>query len=121
MNCRYPVSCNARGFCDCSHLEQEDKMTLATCTECGQNFDKEVRHVCKRETNLVELPRLKGDKDQADLLRKYADDVGSGGLVNFVFVARYGTENRIDRFGSWKDRWEILGALEYAKSTISAG
>lgn len=65
-----------------------------------------------------EIPLNKGDKGMADILREYADQVESGEIQNFVFAARYCGENRLERFGNWTDRWEMLGALEYAKTIL---
>jgi len=71
-------------------------------------------------SNIREIPRPTGDKGMADILRGYADRVESGEIQNFVFAARYCGENRLERFGNWQDRWELLGAIEYAKTTVLA-
>lgn len=72
-------------------------------------------------TNLREIPLRKGDKQHADYLREYADKVESGEIENYVIVVRYQGENQLERCGSWKDLWEMIGALEYAKTCLTAG
>lgn len=69
-------------------------------------------------SNIHEIPLRKGNKEFADYPRGYADKVESGEIENFVIAARYQGENKLERCGDWKDVWEILGALEYAKSAI---
>lgn len=76
------------------------------------------RHRSRLVSNIHEIPLRKGNKEFADYLREYADKVESGEIENFVIAARYQGENKLERCGDWKDVWEILGALEYAKSAI---
>ena len=68
-------------------------------------------------TTVVPLKR-RGDKKFADLLRGYADDVESGAITDFVFVACHGEDGTFMRSSSFQDRWRMLGALEYAKSSV---
>ena len=69
-------------------------------------------------SNIREIPAPKGDKNAADILRDYADRVERGELSNFVIVVRDKRGNSLERFGIWEGCWELLGALEYAKSAL---
>lgn len=69
-------------------------------------------------SNIREIPLNKGDKEMADILRDYAEQVESGEIQNFIFCARYCGQNTLERWGAWQDRWELIGALEYAKAIV---
>lgn len=51
-------------------------------------------------------------------LREIADEIESGDIADFVFVANHLKCGAFMVLGAFEDRWRILGALEYAKSTV---
>lgn len=57
-------------------------------------------------------------KESADIFRETADRIESGAITEFVVVANDTEEGVFVSKGVFKDRWRILGALEYAKQTI---
>jgi hypothetical protein len=69
----------------------------------------------------IKLVVPKGNPKMAATLREFADKVESGEIQNIVVVVNLGQENCLERAGAWDSRWHLLGALEYAKSTIHDG
>ena len=57
-------------------------------------------------------------RSDAMKLREYADEVEAGDISEFVFVANRKSDGCFMAHGSFDDRWRILGALEYAKTTV---
>ena len=54
----------------------------------------------------------------ADYLRDLADKFENGEVTEMVCAAHLRTEDCYSSFGHFDDRWRLLGALEYAKSTV---
>lgn len=57
-------------------------------------------------------------KDAAEQLRDYADRMERGEISEMVVVLNDLENNGFERFGYFKDRWRLLGALEYAKTVV---
>lgn len=57
-------------------------------------------------------------KDAADYLRVLAKRVENGEIKQVVTVCNDREAACFERFGHFENRWEILGALEYAKSAV---
>lgn len=62
--------------------------------------------------------QLEKRREDATRLRDYADQVESGSISEFVFVANQREDGCFLAHGSFDDRWRILGALEYAKNSV---
>jgi hypothetical protein len=73
-------------------------------------------------TSLAAIPITDGDatkrKEDADILRRLADQVESGEVTEFVAVANDRELGAYYRASVFADRWRILGALEYARQSI---
>lgn len=67
-------------------------------------------HVIKNE--------ITGNADAAQHLREIADMVESGAVRDIVVVYDNRLDKHFARWGTWDDKWRILGALEYAKATV---
>ncbi len=57
-------------------------------------------------------------KDDADILRDIADRIENGEITECIVVANNREDNVFERFGTFQDRWRMLGAIEYAKSGV---
>lgn len=57
----------------------------------------------------------------AELLRELADLVENGDVSEFVVVTNRLDEGCFEARGHFEDRWRILGAIEYAKQSVSNG
>ena len=57
-------------------------------------------------------------KANAERLREHADMVESGAIGDYVIVADCVRDRVFMATASFKDRWRILGAIEYAKAHI---
>jgi hypothetical protein len=57
--------------------------------------------------------------DDAQAIRDLADRIERGDVRDFVVVANNLKDGVFISIGDFEDRWRILGALEYAKSTVN--
>ncbi len=62
-----------------------------------------------------------GKPDVADYLRDLADKVENGEVTDIVIVANNTADNCYMRFANFDDRWQMLGAIEYAKDAVHNG
>jgi hypothetical protein len=60
-----------------------------------------------------------GDPDMAESLRELADRVESGEVRDCVVVYDDLTNKVFASSGTFRDRWRVLGALEYAKAKVN--
>lgn len=58
------------------------------------------------------------DKEAAIYFRELADRIDAGDIGNIVVAFNDKAGNHYERYGNWRDRWQMLGALEYAKFAI---
>lgn len=58
------------------------------------------------------------DKEAAEYLRDLADRAERGELIAISVVCDDRLNREYERFGTWKDRWAMYAALEYAKADI---
>lgn len=68
--------------------------------------------------SLIPMNDFTGDKQAADKIREIADMVESGDVRDIVVVYNNRTGRCFEQFGHFSDRWQILGALEYAKTGV---
>ena len=61
---------------------------------------------------LTDPDELKRRKQDADAIRTYADKVENGEITNMVIACNNREENCFEAWGTFRDRWHILGALE---------
>ena len=66
---------------------------------------------------IVKLARP-GCPESASALRELADKVESGEIQNLVIAYREPDDYAFGSIGLFKDRWVLLGALEYAKVQV---
>ena len=64
-------------------------------------------------TRLVDKDRSAQDAENAATLREYADRVERGEISNLVLVCDDRENYHFERFGMFRDRFHMLGALEY--------
>lgn len=69
----------------------------------------------------MKVVELRGPASEAMLeaarrLRDLADQCESGELTEVVVVGFLGREGEYVQYGSFDDRWRLIGALEYAKN-----
>lgn len=57
-------------------------------------------------------------EDDAAKLREIADRVERGEITEFAIACNDRENNCFMVTGSFEDRWRLLGALEYAKTTV---
>lgn len=58
-------------------------------------------------------------KEDADQIREIADQVERGEVTECIIVCNDRSINAFYRFGTFTDRWRMLGAIEYAKSAVN--
>lgn len=71
---------------------------------------------------IVELKRKMPESmaDASGYLRNLADRCDAGTVTELIVVANINENGmEFERYGAWEDRWRVLGALEYAKSTVN--
>ena len=71
----------------------------------------------------MKVVELRGPASDAMLraavrLREMADQCESGELTEVVVVGCLGREGEYVQYGSFDDRWRLIGALEYAKNGV---
>jgi hypothetical protein len=93
-------------------------MTKTTCEVCARDYDLEVRHVCPGAPVPVKLVTKEKNPGFAKVLRDFADMVEKGDMVTILVVGFNGDEMVFEKAGTWANRWQILGALEYAKTVV---
>jgi len=76
------------------------------------------------EENVIRLPVKESEdskslKEDADNVRKYADMIEAGEIENFHILVIEKAEGSIISFCRFKDRLQLVGAVEYAKTNIS--
>lgn len=59
--------------------------------------------------------------EAAGYLRELAERCEKGEILDVVVVSNDAKGANLERYGAFTDRWRILGALEYAKSTVNDG
>lgn len=72
----------------------------------------------EKVTSIALAAVTQADKDAANYFRELADRIDAGDIGNIVVAFNDKTGNHYERYGNWKDRWTILGAIEYMKFTI---
>ena len=74
--------------------------------------------VMSNSIRLVDKDRMELAAENAALLREYADRVERGEIVNLVLVCDNREDYCFERFGMFRDRFHMLGAIEYAKTAV---
>lgn len=63
-------------------------------------------------------PRAEEWLEAATFLRELADRFERGEISECVCVVNDRADNTFQSFGHFEDRWRLLGALEYAKTSV---
>lgn len=66
----------------------------------------------------IDPERAARQRETAEWLRDLADRVDEGEIPDVVVVFNDLVEPGYAAFGDFQDRWRLLGAIEYAKSTV---
>jgi len=67
----------------------------------------------------IDADKLDWCLSAANTLRDIADQMEAGEISEMVVVYNSLTERGFVSFGHFEDRWRMLGALEYAKQSVS--